>query len=37
MLIDAATSRITTHLTEVAAFAGEVEQVDTHLGEELAQ
>ena len=35
-LIHAITTRITTHLTEVAAFAAEVERVDAHLGEVLA-
>ena len=33
--IDATTSRITTHLEDVAAFALEVERLDTSLGRKL--
>lgn len=34
--IDATTSRITTHLEDVAAFASEVERLDTSLSSKLA-
>ena len=35
LLIDECTSRLDTHLREVAAFASKVEQTDTRLGKEL--
>lgn len=35
LLIDECTSRLDTHLREVAAFASEVEQTDTRFGKEL--
>ena len=36
LLVDGLTSRLATHLRDVAAFASKVEQVDTRLGKELA-